>query len=209
MNREVNADVCVIGGRCGPDSRRSLRRAGEGRYSSSTAKGSGCINTGWYNRSDLRRERARQAETGGPFGVTAESRIDFGRVHAHVHEVIAAIAPHDSVERFERLGVEVIREEAHFVGPRAVSAGDARVRSRRVVIATGSSPAIPDIEGLRSVPYFTNETIFDHSTLPAHLAVIGGGPRIDWKAYRASARNHPLATAVRSTRPSPSLPRCF
>jgi len=90
--------------------------------------------------------------------------------------VIAEIAPNDSVERFEALGVRVLHAEARFTGPRAVRAGDAEIRPRRFVIATGSQPAIPPIRGLRDVPYLTNETVFANRRLPEHLIVIGGGP---------------------------------
>ncbi len=94
----------------------------------------------------------------------------------HVHEVIAAIAPHDSVERFEGLGVRVIKAEARFAGPRQVMAGDCLIEARRIVIATGSAPALPPIPGLADVPFLTNESIFDMARLPAHLLVLGGGP---------------------------------
>jgi len=113
----------------------------------------------------------------GGFGIEAvEPRIDFAAVHAHVHQVIAAIAPHDSVERFEGLGAQVIRAEARFVAPRVLMAGGQRIEARRVIIATGSAPVAPEIDGLDAVPYFTNESFFDNRTLPAHLLIIGGGP---------------------------------
>src|SRR6185312_3808262 len=102
--------------------------------------------------------------------------VDFRAVMRHVHEVIAAIAPNDSVERFEGMGVNVIRASARFTGPREVAAGDAVVGARRIVIATGSSPAAPPIPGLADVPFLTNETVFDNTVLPEHLIVIGGGP---------------------------------
>jgi pyruvate/2-oxoglutarate dehydrogenase complex dihydrolipoamide dehydrogenase (E3) component len=97
-------------------------------------------------------------------------------VRDHVRGVIAAIAPQDSVERFEGLGVRVISAEARFSGPDEVRAGTCVVRARRTVVATGSAPLVPPIPGLAAVPHFTNETIFDNAELPAHLLVIGGGP---------------------------------
>jgi pyruvate/2-oxoglutarate dehydrogenase complex dihydrolipoamide dehydrogenase (E3) component len=69
-------------------------------------------------------------------------------VRAHVREVIAGIAPHDSVERFERLGVTVLQAAARFTGSGEVEAGEARVRARRFVVATGSSAFLPPIPGL-------------------------------------------------------------
>ena len=119
-------------------------------------------------------DRVRHA---GRFGVNGhEPEIDFVRVRDHVHGVIANIAPHDSVERFEDLGVDVIHGTARFTGPREVDVGGRRIRARRFVIATGSSPAAPPIPGLDQVPYLTNETVFDLDERPDHLIVIGGGP---------------------------------
>src|SRR3546814_7968984 len=83
--------------------------------------------------------------------------------------VIAAIAPHDSVERFEGLGVTVIQAAARFTAPRELVAGETTVKAGRFVIATGSSPAVPPIPGLAGVPYLTNETVFELGERPAHL----------------------------------------
>ncbi len=94
----------------------------------------------------------------------------------HVAATIATIAPHDSVERFESLGVRVIRAYGAFVARDVVEAGGARIRARRFVIATGSSPLVPPIPGLENVPYETNETIFALKQKPGHLLIIGGGP---------------------------------
>jgi pyruvate/2-oxoglutarate dehydrogenase complex dihydrolipoamide dehydrogenase (E3) component len=93
-----------------------------------------------------------------------------------VERVIARLAPMDSVERFERLGVRVVKNEARFVDARTIRAGDSLIRPRRFVIATGSAPVVPPIPGLDGVPYFTNETVFANRTAPRHLIVIGGGP---------------------------------
>ncbi len=124
---------------------------------------------------------AHAMRNAAPFGIAAvEPQVDFAAVQAHVQSVISTIAPHDSVERFEGLGARVLRGVARFVEARVLVVqtddGDHRIRARRVIIATGSSPAIPPIEGLDSVPYFTNENLFDNQTLPAHLLIIGGGP---------------------------------
>lgn len=96
--------------------------------------------------------------------------------HKHVKGAIATIAPHDSVERFEGLGVTVIKGAAEFISPRALRVEGQEIRARRFVIATGSAPFVPDVPGLSDVPYLTNETIFDLAERPAHLLIIGGGP---------------------------------
>jgi len=111
------------------------------------------------------------------FGVMSPpATVDFQRVHDHVRDVIAGIAPHDSVERFEGLGVTVIRAEARFAAPDRVVAGETAIAARRFVIATGSRPMVPPIPGLERVSYLTNETIFDLTEAPAHLVIVGGGP---------------------------------
>ena len=97
-------------------------------------------------------------------------------MHDHVHGVIAAIAPNDSVERFTGLGVRVIHAAGRFIDKTTVVAGEYRIKARRFVIATGSAPLVPPIPGLDSVPYFTNETIFDNQERLHDLIVIGGGP---------------------------------
>ncbi|MBC7132667.1 MAG: FAD-dependent oxidoreductase [Roseovarius sp.] len=103
-------------------------------------------------------------------------QVDYAAAKDHVADVIAQIAPVDSQERFEGLGVRVIREFGRFVSPTEVQAGDHLITARRVVIATGSSPLVPPIPGLDTVPFETNETIFELRERPGHLLVIGGGP---------------------------------
>ena len=141
--------------------------------------GGDCLNTGCVPSKALiaAARRAHEMRTSAAFGVTAKDvTVDFSAVQAHIQSVIAAIAPNDSVERFTALGVEVIQAAGRFIDRQTVDAGDVLVRARRFVIATGSSPAIPAIPGLDSVPYFTNESIFNISEPVGHLIVIGGGP---------------------------------
>ncbi|WP_300063653.1 FAD-dependent oxidoreductase [uncultured Roseobacter sp.] len=111
------------------------------------------------------------------YGVAdAPGAADYAAAKDHVADVIAQIEPVDSQERFEGLGVKVIREFGHFISPTEVQAGDTVITARRIVIATGSSPLVPQIPGLDSVPYETNETLFDLREPPEHLLIIGGGP---------------------------------
>ncbi|WP_424940877.1 dihydrolipoyl dehydrogenase family protein [Aliiroseovarius sp. S253] len=102
--------------------------------------------------------------------------MEWNAAHDHVHQTIATIEPHDSVERFEGLGVRVITEYGQFISPKEVQAGDYVIEARRFVISTGSSPLVPPIPGIENVPYETNETIFELKTRPDHLLIIGGGP---------------------------------
>ncbi|AHE68115.1 pyruvate/2-oxoglutarate dehydrogenase complex, dihydrolipoamide dehydrogenase E3 component [Legionella oakridgensis ATCC 33761 = DSM 21215] len=102
--------------------------------------------------------------------------VDFSKVMEHVRTVVATIGKHDSVERFESLGVQVIKASGKFIGPNVLQANDYFIHAKYFVIATGSSPFIPPIIGLDKIIYETNETIFNLNHLPAHLIVIGGGP---------------------------------
>ena len=111
-------------------------------------------------------------QLGVDYGLPA---VDFARVADSIAEIIASIAPNDSAERFEGLGVTVLRGEARFIGPRRVAVGNTHIQARRFVVATGSMPVVPPIPGLDQVPYFTNETIFAHREPIKHLIVIGGG----------------------------------
>jgi len=141
--------------------------------------GGDCLNYGCVpSKSLLAAARLASAwRRGAELGIGCDPpRIDFAAVADSVERVIQRLAPNDSVERFERLGVHVIRAEARFVDPRTVRAGDTMIRPRRFVIATGSAPVVPPIPGLDSVPFFTNETVFANRTAPSHLIVIGGGP---------------------------------
>ncbi|HSS63648.1 MAG TPA: FAD-dependent oxidoreductase, partial [Gammaproteobacteria bacterium] len=141
--------------------------------------GGDCLNYGCVPSKALiaAGQAAQTIRTSGRFGVNGhDPMIDFAKVHEHVRGVIATIAPHDSVERFEGLGVDVVQAKARFVSPLEIEAGGRRIRARRFVVATGSSPAMPPIPGLDTVPVLTNETVFDVGERPEHLIVIGGGP---------------------------------
>ncbi len=94
---------------------------------------------------------------------------------ANVEEAVTIIEPHDSPERFEGFGVEVVIGRAVFTGQGAIEVGGQRVTARRFVIATGSDPAVPPIAGLAELPFLTNDTIFDLEEQPEHLLIIGGG----------------------------------
>ncbi len=119
-------------------------------------------------------EAARHSALFGLRGGDAE--VDFRQVHRHVQDTIEAIQPNDSVERFTALGVRVIQAGARFLDRRTVAAGEFEIRARRFVLATGSCPLIPEIEGLDGVDYLTNETVFERTRRPGRLLVLGAGP---------------------------------
>ena len=141
--------------------------------------GGDCLNAGCVPSKALlaAAARAQAFRQAGAFGIRgAEPEVDFAGVHAHVHGVIRAIAPNDSVERFTAMGVRVIQAQARFTGPAQVEAGGFRIEARRFVLAVGSRPAVPPIPGLEGSGYLTNETVFDLTERPEHLVVLGGGP---------------------------------
>ncbi len=143
------------------------------------AMGGDCLNYGCVPSKALlaAAHAAHTIRAAQHFGVRATSvEVDFPAVMAHVHEVIGQIAPHDSVERLESLGVRVIRATAEFASPRELSGGGVCVRARRFVIAAGSSAVIPAVQGIESVPVLTNENLFTLQERPRHLLIIGGGP---------------------------------
>ncbi|MGE3280066.1 MAG: NAD(P)/FAD-dependent oxidoreductase [Alphaproteobacteria bacterium] len=168
--------------------------------------GGECLNTGCVPSKALlaAAKAAHTMRNARRFGVNgAAPSVDFASVHRHVQGVIDAIAPHDSVERFEGFGVDVIHAAARFVGSREIAAGNRLIRARRIVIATGSEPAVPPIPGLDAVPYLTNETIFENDRLPEHLVIIGGGA-IGIELAQAHRRLGAAVTIVEAVR---ALPR--
>jgi pyruvate/2-oxoglutarate dehydrogenase complex dihydrolipoamide dehydrogenase (E3) component len=139
----------------------------------------------------------RRAEA---FGLaSADVKVSHPRVMAHVRSVIEAIAPMDSEHRFRALGCNVIRGEARFVARRVVEVNGQRIQARRFVIATGSRPAAPPIPGLDTVPFLTNESLFDIARLPRRLVVIGAGP-IGMEMAQALARLGAEVTVVEAAR---------
>jgi len=177
----LDCDICVIGaGSAGLTVAAAAAQFGEKVVLIEKGRmGGDCLNYGCVPSKALiaAAARAHAVATGSGFGIADEApRVDFAAVMDHVYEVIAAIAPIDSQERFEGLGVTVIRAAARFVSGTEVEAEGKRIRARRFVVATGSSPAVPPIPGLAEAGYLTNETLFDLRTLPAHLVIIGGGP---------------------------------
>lgn len=141
--------------------------------------GGDCLNFGCVpSKALIASGKAAHAQShASVFGIAdVTPKVDYAATKDHVADVIEQIKPVDSQERFEGLGVRVIREYGRFISPKEVQAGDYVITARRIVISTGSSPFVPPIPGLDGVPYETNETIFELRDKPAHLLVIGGGP---------------------------------
>ena len=181
MTRLLAPDLCIIGAGAGglAVAAGASQMGAEVVLVERGAMGGDCLNFGCVPSKSLLAAarlaalRRRSPELGIEYSAP---QVDFAAVGDSVRRVIARLAPNDSAARFEALGIEVLHAEARFTSPRTVRAGDAEIRPRRFVIATGSHPAVPPIPGLDAVPYLTNETVFANRALPEHLIVIGGGP---------------------------------
>ena len=181
MAETLNVDICVIGAGSGGLS----VAAGASQLGATVAliekdrMGCDCLNFGCVPSKAMlaAAHAAETVRTAGRFGVKDfEPEIDAKGVYGHIKGVIQAIEPNDSVERFEGMGVTVIKGEGRFTGLGTIEVNDVRITARRFVVATGSKPFVPPIPGLADAGYYTNETVFDADALPEHLIVVGGGP---------------------------------
>ncbi len=100
---------------------------------------------------------------------------NFSDIMAQVHQKITAIEPHDSVERYSKLGVDCITAYAQIVDPHTVSINDKMLHAKSIIIATGASPSVPTIEGLEESGYLTSNTLWKLNELPEKLLILGGG----------------------------------
>ncbi|MDO6591774.1 dihydrolipoamide dehydrogenase [Loktanella sp. D2R18] len=180
MNR-IKTDICIIGGGSGGLSiaAGAVQMGAKVVLIEGGKMGGDCLNYGCVPSKALiaSAKQAHAMSHGAKLGVAnAQAVVDYAAAKDHVHDVIATIAPLDSVERFEGLGVQVIQDYGRFISETEVQAGDTIVTARRFVVATGSGPFVPPIPGLDDVTYYTNENIFDLRDKPAHLIIIGGGP---------------------------------
>lgn len=179
--KNLKADLVVIGG----GSAGLSAAAGAAMLGLKTVlfergeMGGDCLNYGCVpSKALLSAAKAAHAPTDAEaLGVSlGPARVSWDGVKAHIRKAIDTIAPIDSQERFEGLGVTVIRESARFEDERTIASESARVKARRIIIAAGSRAFIPPLPGLDAAPYFTNETIFDAPEFPARLIILGGGP---------------------------------
>jgi len=177
----VKTDICVIGGGSGGLSvaAGAVQMGAKVVLVEGAKMGGDCLNYGCVPSKALiaAAKKASALDHASEFGVSGvRPDVNYGGVMDHVAEVIAGIAPHDSVERFEELGVQVLDGYGSFLDDKRLAVDDTVIEARRFVIATGSSPATPLISGIEECGYLTNETMFENRTLPEHLIVIGGGP---------------------------------
>lgn len=141
--------------------------------------GGDCLNTGCVPSKAIIRSAkflshiSRSAE----FGIKkAQADFDFAEVMERVQSVISKIEPHDSVERFTALGVDVIKGEARIISPYAVEVNGQTITTRNIVVATGARPFVPPIEGIDQVDYYTSDNLWEMREKPGRMVVLGGGP---------------------------------
>lgn len=141
--------------------------------------GGDCLNTGCVPSKALLRsaKMLSYAKRAKEFGFNStQVDFDFKAVMARVHEVIAAVAPHDSVERYTQLGVECLSGHARILTPYRISVDGKEITARSIIVATGARPLVPPIPGLDQVRYLTSDTVWSLQSLPKRLVVLGGGP---------------------------------
>lgn len=145
--------------------------------------GGDCLNTGCVPSKALIRSAKwlSHLKRSEEFGIKqASAEFDFADIMSRVHSIIKTVEPHDSIERYTELGVDVIEGEAKIVSPWEVQVKTTHdvktLTTRSIVIAAGAHPFVPPIPGLDSIDYLTSDTIWNLRALPKRLVVLGGGP---------------------------------
>ncbi len=141
--------------------------------------GGDCLNTGCVPSKALIRSAKylSHIQRAGDFGMkTANVDYDFADIMARVHRVIGKIEPHDSVERYTRLGVECVMGQARILSPFAVEVDGRVLTTRNIVVATGARPFIPPVPGIEEMNYWTSDNLWEMQRRPDRLVVLGGGP---------------------------------
>lgn len=141
--------------------------------------GGDCLNTGCVPSKALIRSSRLLAEArdSQKYGIAKlEATFDFAQVMERVQSIIAKVEPHDSIERYSELGVEVITGEAQLVSPWEVEVNGKRISARSLIIASGARPLVPAIPGLDRIDFLTSDTLWGLRELPKRLLVLGGGP---------------------------------
>jgi len=141
--------------------------------------GGDCLNTGCVPSKALIRSARFSADVNRAekFGFSiAYHGFNFADVMDRVRKIIKRIEPHDSVERYTRLGVKCIEGEARITSPYSVEVNGNTITTRSIVIATGARPFVPPVDGLDKVKYLTSDSVWNLDELPDRLVVLGGGP---------------------------------
>ena len=141
--------------------------------------GGDCLNTGCVPSKALIRSARyiEQTRRASEFGFkSASAEFDFADIMERVQRVVKRVEPHDSVERFTGLGVDVIQGEARIISPYSVEVNGRTLTTRNIIVSTGARPFIPPIKGLSDLPCLTSDNLWEIRELPKRLLVLGGGP---------------------------------
>ncbi len=180
MAEVLTPDLCVIGAGAG-----GFAVASEARAMGATvvvvergrAGGGGVQASSVASKALVEAARhAHAIRSAARFGINpADPTVDFPRLRNHIRSVVAAVAPASSLERLTALGAQVIAGEGKFIDERTLGVGETLIRARRFVIATGSQPTLPAIEGLETAAFFTSQTIIENARRPTHMVIVGAG----------------------------------
>jgi len=160
--------------------------------------GGDCLNTGCVPSKALIKSAkiASLIKRSNEFGINvAESNIDFAAVMERIQSIIKKIEPHDSVERFEGLGVECIEGTATITSPWSVEINKKTLTAKNIIVATGAGPFVPPIKGIEDIDYLTSDNLWEIRDQPKRLVVLGGGP-IGCELSQAFARLGSSVTQV-------------
>ena len=182
MIENIKTDICILGGGSGGLVLAAAARSfGVKTILIENRKmGGECLNYGCIPSKSLiaAADIGHTLKAAEKYGFSfSDVLTNYEKIHQYIQSVIQRISSRDSKERFESLGVKVLTGNSKFIGPnRLIFNHELSIKAKHFVIATGSSPAIPDVEGLKNVPFLTNETIFNLKEKVDHLVVMGGGP---------------------------------
>jgi dihydrolipoamide dehydrogenase len=141
--------------------------------------GGDCLNTGCVpSKALIRAAKANHAiNHADQLGIDdAKGKVNFSKVMERIHHVIDTIEPHDSVERYTKLGVDCVQGEAKILSPYEVKVGDKVITTKNIIIASGARPFVPPISGLDQIDYLTSDNLWSLKEQPKRLLVMGGGP---------------------------------
>ncbi|MFT6389894.1 MAG: dihydrolipoamide dehydrogenase [Cellvibrionaceae bacterium] len=141
--------------------------------------GGDCLNTGCVpSKALIRAAKTQHAiQKADQLGIeNASGTVNFSKVMQRIHKVIDTIEPHDSVERYTKLGVKCIQGEAKIISPFEVQVGNRTITTKSIIIASGARPFVPVIDGLKDIDYLVSDNLWDLQEQPKKLLVMGGGP---------------------------------
>ncbi len=181
MTKKYDANLIVIGAGSGGLVTAYIAAAIKAKVIliEKNAMGGDCLNTGCVPSKSLiaSAKFIHEVSNAKNYGIKqAHCEFDFADIMARVHRNIATIQPHDSVERYTALGVDVIHGDAQIISANSVAVNGIEYRAPSIVIAAGAEPFVPPLEGIENIHYYTSDTIWQLKKLPKNMLVVGDGP---------------------------------